>query len=83
MHLTIEEAALVGVFDHKTKEEAIRDIRKYLPECNDPMFTESLRVILIKLWKMTEEEFQKTDFMEDMFDDDENEDESGSDLSFR
>ena len=83
MKLSFEEIALVSVMDHSTKQACVNDIERFIPFCNSSEFKESLRVILKKFQTMTDEEFQKIDFMEDEEDGEQDEKQRDPALSVR
>ena len=82
MILTIEEAALIGAFDHRTKERTVIGMKRFLPLCFDPELKDCMKRTITKLQRMTEEEFQTIDLMEED-DGEQNEEESGPDLFLR
>ena len=75
MIFTVEETALVGTFDHSSRNAALLKMATHLKLIDDADLKELTRRTVRKLNKMTDKEFSGIDFT--VYDNDEENEEAG------
>lgn len=60
---TVEESNLISIFEDRSREKVMQDIRTVIPHLEEAGLVELSEQVLEKLGKMSNEDFAQSDFI--------------------